>query len=179
MTRKYRSVVLLGAVTAVIALAAAGLLAANRTSPVAEQTVSCEDLPHLWTASHGISYDPTTRIVVFDWADNSQSAVSDTEPGCEGQPGLEKTLREHHEGSIAAERSSCRHLRELVVAVRAERRSQGKSLQGIVEVSEATERIAAISVGAPPDSAVAKRRASPDRTIDLDQSDSVLAKCPQ
>ena len=167
--------------TAVFALSAAGLIAATgtstRTSTVAEQTVSCEDLPQLWTASHEVSYDPTTHIVVFFWADNSQSAVSDTEPGCEGQPGLEQTLREHHEGAVAVERAGCQQLRELVAAVRAERRSQGKSLQGVVEVSEAAEVTAARSYGGAQD-VLAKRRAHPDRKINLDQSDSVLAQCP-
>jgi hypothetical protein len=179
MNREHFSGIRVGAAAAALAVAGVGIFAANGTPATADETVSCDELPQPWTAAHEIIYEADRHIVVFVWEDNTHAAVSDTEPGCAGQPGLEQELQGNREGALVNERAACRELRELVDAVRSERRSQGKSMGGTAEVSEAAERAAARRAGTPADAAVAKRRSLPDRTIDLDQADSVLEQCPR
>jgi hypothetical protein len=153
------------------------LTSAASSATTRVDTVACADLPHLWSGSGDIAYDPSTHIVRFGWGDGTFADVRDTEPGCASQPGLEQELRGNREGAIASERASCRELQDLVDAVRAERRSNGQSTSGRVPVSDAAQAAAARKAGTPVDLAVAKRRAG-SRLLDLDESQRVLEQCP-
>jgi hypothetical protein len=153
------------------------LTSPGSSAPAEIDTVACADMPHLWSGSGDIAYDPQSRIVQFGWDDGTSARVRDTEPGCASQPGLERELRGNREGALASERASCRELQDLVDAVRAERRSNGQSASGRVPVSDAAQAAAARQSGTPVDLAVAKRRLA-GRMLDLDASDKVLEQCP-
>lgn len=159
----------------------AGAPAPSASAPTSKRsgtaTVRCQDLPHLWSGAEDVAYDPQSGVVHFAWPDGSSADVSDAEAGCAEQPGLEEQLGGYRDGALASERASCRELRYLVDAVRAERRREGRSTSGIVPVTDAAQAAAARSVGASADAAVAKRQAG-SRMIDLDEADRVLSQCP-
>lgn len=146
---------------------------------------TCEAMPDLWTAAGEITYDPEARTVTFEWHDGETVTLRDTDPGCEGQPGLEEELRANRDGWIAQERVDCMNLRNLVDEVRAERRSQGQSTNGRVPVSvrAAEAAMARTSPGGADDVRAGRVREKHAKggpwTIDLDYSDQVLARCPQ
>jgi hypothetical protein len=159
-------------------VSAAGPVVGSSPTTAPVDTVTCEELPSLVTASEDIAYDPTTHIVQFGWGDGTYSKVLDTEPGCASQPRFEEELRGLREGAVASERASCRELQYLVDAVRAERRSNGESTTGPVPVSDAAQAEAARRNGSSVELSVEKRRQS-GGLLDLDQADRSLAECPR
>ena len=172
----------LGAVVLVASVIAGVELAASAGAGAGSSFTRCEDLPGLWSAAHEINYDPQARTVTFIWEDD-QATMRDTDRGCSTQPGLDGELRGSRDGWLASERASCQDLRNLVDAVRAERRAQGKTTTGEVPVSDQAAEAAARKTPSGAQHAdsgaiAAKNRAAGQRMLDLDRSDAVLAKCP-
>lgn len=172
----------LGAVALIASVIAGVALTTSAGAGSGPQVTRCEDLPSLWSGAHEISYDPEARTVTFVWGDD-QATMRDTDRGCATQPGLEVELRDNREGWLANERVDCRDLRNLFDAVKAERQSQGKSISGEVPVSDQASEAAARRTRsgaqlADSGALAAKNHAAGQRTIDLDRSQAVLAKCP-
>lgn len=170
----------LAAATAVLVGLATTSTADSR--PAGVTTTRCEDLPHLWSGAGEIDYEADARTVTFVW-DHDQVTMRDTDRGCASQPGLEAELRGNRDGWLANRRAGCAELRNLVDAVKAERRAQGGTTRGIVAVSDQAAEAAArqnpLTAPLADSGAVAlKTRAAGQRTIDLDYSDAVLARCP-
>lgn len=145
---------------------------------------ACEDMPNLWSAAIVIEYDPKARIVTFIWEDGQTANLRDTDSGCESQPGLEAELKGNRTGYRATEKNICRELRDLMDSVKEERKAQGKSTSGRVPVSDAAAEAAARKD--PKNAQLAdsgkireKNKAGGPRTIDLDESERVLGKCPK
>lgn len=142
----------------------------------------CEELPHLWSGAGEINYLPQAGTVTFVW-DDGEATMRDTDRGCPSQPGLDAELRGNVEGWLASERAACADLRDLLGAVKSERRAQGKATRGRVPVSE--EAAVAAARQSPSGGQVAdfgaiaaKHQGVGQRTIDLDMSEAVLARCP-
>ncbi|MGH9039423.1 MAG: hypothetical protein ACRDZ3_04260 [Acidimicrobiia bacterium] len=145
---------------------------------------ACEEMQHLWSGAHEINYDADARTVTFVWEDGQAAMLRDTDPGCDSQPRLEGQLRGSRNAYLANEKASCQELRNLVDAVKEERKAEGTSTSGRVPVSDAAAEKAARKnpkTAWLADSGKLRElnHALGPRTIDLDGSEQVLATCPR
>lgn len=124
-------------------LIAIGGLAVNAAAKNGDSDTACEDMPNLWSAAVEINYDRQARTVTFVWEDGQTATLHDTDPGCDSQPGLQAELQGNRNHYLANEKVSCQDLRDLVDAVKAERKAEGKSTKGRVSVSDAAAEKAA------------------------------------
>lgn len=173
----------LTAAALLIAIGGFALTAAAAQSSGSD-TAACENMPHLWSGAGEIDYDAQARTVTFVWEDGQTATLHDTDPECDSQPGLEAELRGNRNGFLANEKVGCQELRDLVDAVKDERKAEGKSTSGRVPVSDkAAEKAARKN---PKTAWLAdsgqireKNHAAGPRTIDLGYSERVLATCPK
>jgi len=165
-------------------IAMGGLVVNAGAQGSGSDTMACEEMPHLWSGAVEINYDADARTVTFVWEDGRTATLRDTDPGCDSQPRLEDVLRGNRDGYLANEKVACQELRNLVDAVKEERKAEGKSTSGRVPVSDAAAEKAARknpkSAGLADSGKLReKNQAQGPRTIDLDYSEQVLAACPK
>lgn len=167
-----------------VAVALAGGVGVTATSALASGSKpgnGCETMPHLWSGAEEINHDVDAGTVTFVWGEDA-ATLTDTDPGCAKQPGLAEQLAGIRSGVTQQKKVDCADLQALVDSVREERRSQGLSTSGRVPVSEhaaeaAARKNLASARFADTGELAAKMRSAGPRTIDLDQSDDVLAGC--